>query len=84
MARMMAYSRARSSRVAVTAANNTTKPAAKVKANKNFNLEEVNRRLADKGMREIDPNDPEMAEKYGLTAPQPDIVEQEMQDQANL
>jgi hypothetical protein len=25
-----------------------------------------------------------MAEKYGLTPPQPDIVEQEMQDQANL
>ena len=47
------------------------------------NLDEVNRRLADKGMREIDPSDPEMAERYGLT-PQPDIVEQEMQDQANL
>ncbi len=47
------------------------------------NLDEVNRRLRDKGMREIDPSDPEMAERYGLT-PQPDIVEQEMQDQANL
>jgi hypothetical protein len=48
------------------------------------NLDEVNRRLRDKGLREIDPNDPEMAEKYGLTAPQPDAVESEMQDQANL
>jgi hypothetical protein len=32
---MMAYSRARSSRVAVTAANSTTSPAASVKANRN-------------------------------------------------
>ncbi|MNR46078.1 hypothetical protein D3C85_1650020 [compost metagenome] len=32
---MMAYSRARSSRVAVTAANSTTRPAAKVKMNRN-------------------------------------------------
>src|SRR5215211_7245752 len=31
------------------------------------NLEEVNTRLSDKGMRLIDPNDPKMAERYGLT-----------------
>jgi len=30
-------------------------------------LDEVNARLADKGMRKIDPNDPDMAERYGLT-----------------
>jgi len=48
------------------------------------NLEKVNRRLADKGMRKIDPNDPEIAEKYGLTPSEPDAVEAEMQDQANL
>jgi hypothetical protein len=29
-------------------------------------LDEVNERLSQKGMREIDPNDPEMAERYGL------------------
>jgi len=31
------------------------------------NLEEVNTRLSEKGMRLIDPNDPKMAERYGLT-----------------
>ena len=30
------------------------------------NLEEVNRRLREKGKREIDPNDPVMKERYGL------------------
>ena len=29
-------------------------------------LDEVNERLRQKGMREIDPTDPEMAERYGL------------------
>ena len=29
-------------------------------------LDEVNERLRQQGMREIDPNDPEMAERYGL------------------
>jgi len=48
------------------------------------NLDEVNRRRVQQGHDPIDPADPEMAEKYGLTPPQPDIVEQEMQDQANL
>lgn len=32
------------------------------------NLEEVNRRLEEKGMRLIDPNDPEMAQRYRLNA----------------
>jgi len=32
------------------------------------NLEEVNTRLAEQGMRLIDPSDPDMAERYGLTA----------------
>ena len=36
------------------------------------------------GMREIDPSDPGMASKYGLTAPEPDALEEEMQDQENL
>jgi hypothetical protein len=36
------------------------------------NLDEVNRRLRDKGMREIDPSDPEMIERYGLNAPPSD------------
>jgi hypothetical protein len=31
------------------------------------NLEEVNTRLSEQGMRLIDPNDPKMAERYGLT-----------------
>jgi hypothetical protein len=31
------------------------------------NLAEVNRRLREKGMREIDPSDPEMAKRYGLS-----------------
>ncbi len=31
------------------------------------NLEEVNRRLSEKGLRQIDPDDPEMVQKYGLT-----------------
>ena len=34
-------------------------------------LEEVNERLRRKGMREIDPTDPKMAERYRLTAPTP-------------
>jgi hypothetical protein len=29
-------------------------------------LEEVNRRLRDRGEREIDPNDPDMKKRYGL------------------
>jgi len=33
-------------------------------------LEEVNKRLRGQGMREIDPNDPEMVERYGLTPPE--------------
>ena len=43
------------------------------------NLAEVNRRLREKGMREIDPNDPEMAERYGVTATAEDTVEEEQQ-----
>jgi hypothetical protein len=31
-------------------------------------LDEVNARLREKGMREIDPSDPKMAERYGLTS----------------
>jgi hypothetical protein len=30
------------------------------------NLEKINRRLRDSGKREIDPNDPEMKQRYGL------------------
>jgi hypothetical protein len=30
------------------------------------NLEEVNRRLRDRGEREIDPNNPDMKKCYGL------------------
>jgi hypothetical protein len=36
------------------------------------NLEEVNKRLAAQGIREIDPTDPEMIERYGLNAPPSD------------
>src|SRR3712207_1714715 len=43
------------------------------------NLEEVNKRLAAQGIREIDPNDPEMAERYGVTATAEDTVEEEQQ-----
>ena len=43
------------------------------------NLEEVNRRLREKGMREIDPTDPDMAERYGLSATAEDTVEEELQ-----
>lgn len=32
------------------------------------NLEQVNKRLADDGLRQIDPEDPEHAERYGFTA----------------
>jgi hypothetical protein len=31
------------------------------------NLAEVNARLSEQGMRQIDPNDPDMAERYGLS-----------------
>ena len=48
------------------------------------NLAEVNARLGRDGYRTIDPNDPEMAERYGLPTQQPDSVEAEMQNQANL
>ncbi len=48
------------------------------------NLEEINRRRQREGHGIIDPNDPRMARKYGLSAPEPDAVESEMQDQANL
>jgi hypothetical protein len=34
-------------------------------------LQDVNKRLRSQGMREIDPNDPEMVERYGLTPPEP-------------
>jgi len=43
------------------------------------NLAEVNRRLREKGMREIDPSDPEMTERYGVSAPAEDTVEEEQQ-----
>jgi hypothetical protein len=33
------------------------------------NLDEVNERLREKGMRQIDPDDPEMAQRYGLAPP---------------
>jgi hypothetical protein len=48
------------------------------------NLTEVNARLERDGHRTIDPNDPEMAERYGLSAPQSDVVEEEMEEQAGL
>ncbi len=49
------------------------------------NLEEVNKRRERVGHDPIDPTNPKMAEKYGLSsAQQPDAVEEEMQDQANL
>ena len=32
------------------------------------NLEEINKRLADDGLRQIDPDDPDHRERYGLTA----------------
>ena len=48
------------------------------------NLRKVNARLDRNGYRTIDPNDPEMAERYGLHATQTAAVEEEMQDQANL
>jgi hypothetical protein len=48
------------------------------------NLDEVNQRRVQQGYDPIDPADPQMASKYGLAASEPDIVEQEMQDQANL
>jgi len=48
------------------------------------NLDEVNERRERAGHDPIDPTDPKMAEKYGLSAQQPDAVEEEMQDQANL
>jgi hypothetical protein len=48
------------------------------------NLDEVNKRRERAGHDPIDPADPRMAAKYGLTAPEPDAVEQQMQDQANL
>lgn len=34
-------------------------------------LEEVNKRLRGQGMRAIDPNDPDMVERYGLRPPEP-------------
>jgi hypothetical protein len=43
------------------------------------NLAEVNRRLREKNMREIDPSDPEMAERYGVSASAEDTVEEEQQ-----
>jgi len=48
------------------------------------NLAEVNRRLREKNMREIDPTDPEMAERYGLTATASDTVEEERQGEGSL
>jgi hypothetical protein len=48
------------------------------------NLDAVNERRVKQGHDPIDPADPEMASRYGLTASEPDIIEQEMQDQANL
>ncbi len=48
------------------------------------NLDEVNKRRERAGHDPIDPTDPKMAEKYGLSAQRPDAVEAEMQDQANL
>jgi hypothetical protein len=33
------------------------------------NLEEINKRLADDGLRQIDPADPEHAERYGFPTP---------------
>jgi len=47
-------------------------------------LEEVNRRLYEKGMREIDPNDPRMARRYGLTSTKSDALEEEMEEEAGL
>ncbi len=48
------------------------------------NLDAVNRRRVEAGHDPIDPADPRQAERYGLTARQPDNIESEMQDQANL
>jgi hypothetical protein len=47
-------------------------------------LEEVNRRLYEKGMREINPNDPRMAQRYGLTSTESDALEEEMEEEAGL
>jgi hypothetical protein len=41
------------------------------------NLAEVNRRLREKGLREIDPTDPNMASRYGLNPTASDTVEEE-------
>jgi hypothetical protein len=41
------------------------------------NLADVNRRLRQQDLREIDPNDPDMAERYGLTATTTDTIEEE-------
>ena len=48
------------------------------------NLDEVTQRRVKQGHDPIDPADPQMASRYGLAASEPDIIEQEMQDQANL
>jgi hypothetical protein len=48
------------------------------------NLDAVNQRRVQQGHDPIDPADPRMAAKYGLAAPEPDAIEEEMQDQANL
>jgi hypothetical protein len=43
------------------------------------NLDAVNARLREKGLPEIDPTDPEMTERYGLTPTAEDTVEEELQ-----
>jgi len=47
-------------------------------------LEEVNQRLYEKGMREIDPNNPRMAQRYGLTSTESDALEEEMEEETGL
>ncbi|BCJ68862.1 hypothetical protein [Polymorphospora rubra] len=37
-------------------------------------LDEVNKRLADEGVRQIDPDDPDLAARYGFPTPPPAVV----------
>jgi hypothetical protein len=48
------------------------------------NLSEVNERLVRDGLRTIDPSDPEMAERYGLTSRQTDAVEEQLEEETGL
>jgi hypothetical protein len=54
-----------SPRVNLISNNRSGKGAASLKEYVQNNLEEVNSRLAEQRMREIDPADPQMAARYG-------------------